>query len=80
MDDTISGRFTYRGDSRGERKYLENGETYNLILEKIPRVSRLSGYVKWGLKYRATIQLDDEYATAVHYKSLEDFNSDWEQA
>jgi hypothetical protein len=80
LDDTFTGEFTFQGISKGEKEYLEVGEVYTLTIEKIPRVTRLSGYVKWNLKYRAIIQLDDEFACAVHYRNMTDFKTDWKQS
>ena len=80
LDDTFTGPFTFQGISKGEKEYLEVGEIYILTIEKIPRVTRLSGYVKWNLKYRAIVQLDDEFACAVHYRNMTEFKKDWKQS
>ncbi len=80
LEDNFTGQFTFRGVSDREKEYLDAGKTYTLTIEKIPRVTRLSGYVKWNIKYRAIVQLDDEFACAIHYKNLTDFKKDWEQS
>jgi hypothetical protein len=80
MDDSIHGQFVFRGTPEGEKRCLEPGSVYELTCEKIPRISRLSGYVKWRIRSRALVKLDDTYACAVHYRDEHTFDADWERA